>query len=245
MRPDAATYPPLDIPKPITPGVWIVDSGPLWVLGVPLPVRMTVIRLGTGGLLLHSPTHFTPDLKQELERTGPIEHIVLPNIAHWSFAKDWQRHVPGAHTWSAPGLRDRSQVRRADLRLDHDLGPHPPKNWSDELGQIVITGLGGFTEVAFFHKSSRTLVLTDLVQNLEPEKLPRLMRPVARLLGVTAPAGRAPAYLRAIIKLKGEASRQAAQRLVALQPERVIFSHGRWFERDGAVRLRNSLAWIL
>ena len=245
MEADAATYPPLDTLKAITPTIWIVDSGPLRAMGVPLPVRMTVIQLGTGGLLLHSPTRFTPELKEELERTGPIEHIVSPNVAHWSFVKIWQRHVPGAQTWAAPGLRERGQVRRAALRLDHDLGLDAPKAWSNELDQIVIPGLGGFAEVAFFHRASRTLVLTDLVQNLESEKLPRLIRPIAYMLGVTAPTGKAPAYLRAIVKLKGRQSREAAERLVALQPERVIFSHGRWFERDGGSRLRNSLAWLL
>jgi hypothetical protein len=80
---------------------------------------------------------------------------------------------------------------------------------------------------------------------LEPEKLPRLIRPVAYLLGVTAPAGKAPAYLRAVAKLKGQRWREAAGRLVAFKPERVIFSHGRWWESDGASRLRTSLAWLL
>jgi hypothetical protein len=35
------TYPPLDVLKPVTEGVWIVDSGPLHVFGLTLPIRMT------------------------------------------------------------------------------------------------------------------------------------------------------------------------------------------------------------
>ena len=34
-------------------------------------------------------------------------------------------------------------------------------------------------------------------------------------------------------------------RLVALDPERVIFAHGRWFERNGAAQLRRSFGWLL
>jgi len=39
---DDITYPPLDVPKPVADGIWIVDSGPLRVFGVlGLPIRMT------------------------------------------------------------------------------------------------------------------------------------------------------------------------------------------------------------
>ena len=88
-------------------------------------------------------------------------------------------------------------------------------------------------------------MLTDLVVNLEAEKLPPLMRPGARLLGVVAPDGKAPAYLRLLLRMKREEAKAAAARLVAWNPDRVVFSHGRWFEAEGAARLRRSLAWLL
>src|SRR4051812_5586425 len=69
------SYPPLDVPKPIAKNLWNVDSGPLRVMGlIPLPVRMTIIRLADGGLLLHSPTRFDFDMARELEQIGPIRH---------------------------------------------------------------------------------------------------------------------------------------------------------------------------
>jgi hypothetical protein len=33
--------------------------------------------------------------------------------------------------------------------------------------------------------------------------------------------------------------------MLAWSPERVIFSHGRWFDRDGAAALRRAFAWLL
>ncbi|AWN43982.1 DUF4336 domain-containing protein [Methylobacterium durans] len=238
-------YPPLDVPKPVDEGIWIVDSGPLRVLGMPLPVRMTVLRLSDGGLWLHSPTRYDPDLHETLEIFGPIRHLVAPNSAHWTFVEAWQRHCPEARVWAAPGLRDRAQVRKSGLRIDFDLPETAPADWTRDLTQVVVPGLAGFREVAFHHRASRTLLLTDLVQNLEPDRLPAPMRPLARLARVTAPTGRAPAYLRLAVKLKGRAPAEAARRLVGFQPVRVIFSHGRWFERDGTARLARSLAWLL
>jgi hypothetical protein len=103
----------------------------------------------------------------------------------------------------------------------------------------------GFREIDFFHAPSRTLVLTDLIVNVEAEKLPVVVRPMARLAGVVAPDGKAPIYLRALVKAKRAAAAQAARRMVDWGPERVIFSHGRWFERDGTAALRRSLTWLL
>ena len=242
--PDPATYPPLDVPKPVAEGLWIVDSGPMRILGAPLPVRMTVVRLASGDLWLHSPTPYDDNLRRELERHGPIRHLVAPDIAHWTFLEGWQQRSPDAVTWAAPGLRERAQVKKSAVRLDRDLGEAPPPEWAGDMEQTVVRG-AGFSEVAFFHRPSRTLILTDIVQNLEPEKLPTIMRQVARFNGVLAPDGKAPVYLRLILRAKRRAAAAAVTRMLAWNPERVIFSHGRWFDRDGAAALRRSFRWLV
>ena len=45
--------------------------------------------------------------------------------------------------------------------------------------------------------------------------------------------------------MRRAAASAAARRLLAFSPERVIFSHGAWFARDGEARLRRSLRWLL
>ena len=165
------TYPPLDTLKPVADNLWIVDSGPQQ-MGISLPVRMTVIRLSGGEVLLHSPTRYNEALRQDIEALGPIRHLVAPNIAHWTHLKEWQTRCPGAETSAAPNLRQRSQVQKAGVRLDRDLTEAPPEEWRQDLEQAIVPGGAGFREVAFLHKPSRTVILTDLVQNLEPEKLP-------------------------------------------------------------------------
>ena len=235
------TYPPLDVPKAVVEGIWIVDSGPISAFGMPLPVRMTAIRLSGGGVLLHSPTRFTPALKEALQALGPIGHLVAPNLAHWMFLRDWQRALPDAVVWAAPGVRQRGAVRRSGLQIDRELGAQAPADWADEITQVAVPGGAGFVEIALFHKPSRTLVLTDIVQNLEPARLPTGMR----ALGGAGPEARPPVYLRALVKLGGgQAARAAARRLIALAPERLIMTHGRPIERDAAARLTTSLRWL-
>ncbi len=237
-------YPPLDTPKPVADDVWIIDSLLPGAVGRVLPARMTVIRV-PDGLLLHSPTRFDPALLEQLQRIAPVRHLVAPNFAHWMFLLPWQRACPEAVTWAAPGLRRRRPVRKSGVRLDHDLGDRAPVEWGDGLILVAVPGGLGWREAALFHRATRTLVLADLVVNLEEEKLPRAVRPAARLLGTVAPDGMPPAYLRAVIKLRRRGAAAAAQTLLALRPERVIFAHGRWFERDGAAALRRSMRWLL
>jgi hypothetical protein len=95
---EQATYPPVDVLKPVAEGLWIVDSGPLSAYGLALPLRMTVVRLSSGDLWLHSPTRFDGELKREMEKIGPIRHLVAPDIAHWMHLQDWQRACPEATT---------------------------------------------------------------------------------------------------------------------------------------------------
>jgi hypothetical protein len=238
------TYQPIDEPKPVANDIWLVDSGPMRVAGMPIPVRMTVIRLPDNSLLLHSPTQFSFALKEKLETLGTVRHLVAPNTAHWSFMAEWQAHFPDATSWGAPGLRKRPAVAKAGLRLDRDLADGTPTEWQDAIEVVVVEGQA-LVEAVLFHRPSRTLVLTDLVVNVEPDKLPLPVRLGAKLVGAAAPHGRAPIYARAAIKAGGERVVAAGQRLVALAPERVIFAHGAWFDTDGTARLRAALDWLL
>jgi hypothetical protein len=237
-------YPPLDTLKPIAENLWIVDSGPLGSV-LRLPIRMTAIKLRSGKLWLHSPTRLTPNLKAELEALGLVGHLVAPNSAHWIHLESWQAAYPNAQTWAAPRLRDRRAVRRSGLRLDHDLSSTAPAEWAGEIEQVVVPGGGGFREVAFLHRPTRTAVLTDLIDNLEASRLPVTTRVLARLAGALAPTGKAPVYLRLVVNLRRRGAAAAAAQVVAWEPERVIFAHGKWFDSEASASLRRSLDWLV
>jgi hypothetical protein len=110
---------------------------------------------------------------------------------------------------------------------------------------VVVPGGFGVNEVAFLHRSTATLILTDLIENFEPEKVNVLVRPLVRLAGAMAPDGKAPIHLRFAINRKRKAAAAAAQRVVDWAPERVIFAHGRWFDANAATQLRRSLRWLI
>ena len=52
------------------------------------------------------------------------------------------------------------------------------------------------TEIVLFHRRSRTLVLTDLIENFEPQRLGVAMRLLTRLAGAQDPNGGTPRDMR-------------------------------------------------
>jgi hypothetical protein len=101
------------------------------------------------------------------------------------------------------------------------------------------------TEVVFFHRPTRTLVLTDLIENFERQKLASpLMRLLTRWGGVQDPDGQMPRDMRLTFARTKPQLRAAVETMVGWNPERVILAHGRWYDRDGTQELRRAFRWL-
>lgn len=241
-------YPPLDVPKQLAENVWIVD-GPIVQMAlfggkVPFPTRMTIVRLGSGDLWLHSPTEPNPTVFAAVEALGRVAHLVSPNRLHYAHIAAWKARYPDAIAWASPGVRERARSQRIEVAFDRDLGDAPPSEWAEELDQLVFRGSRFVEEVVFFHRSTRTLVLTDLIQNFERDKLPGWMWPVAKLGGVAYPDGKTPLDFRLSFAGRMQLARDAMTKMKAWHPERIVLSHGRCFEENGARELERAFGWV-
>jgi hypothetical protein len=93
MHDDAlATYPPLNTPKRVAENIWIVDG--------------SVIRLGAGERFIHSPTPFTPSLRDEIGRAGKVRFIVGPNCIHYWWIPEWKAAFPQADVYLALHIQE-------------------------------------------------------------------------------------------------------------------------------------------
>lgn len=242
-----ATYPPLNTLKSVAPGVHIVD-GPEIRFGMPwpkmaFPTRMTVIRLAGGELFIHSPTPLLPALQAEIAALGTPRWIIGPNRIHYWWIPEWKAAFPDAEVYLAPRIREQSgdRIDFACLEFDRPTG-YP---WDAEIETLPITG-GFMTEVEFFHAASRTLILTDLIENFEPHKLQSLLQRWLTWLGAAQdPDGQMPRDMRLTFSAQREQLQAAVARMIAWNPERVLLAHGRWYDRDGAAELRRAFRWLL
>ena len=239
-------YEPLDTLKSIAEDIWIVDGPEVGMrsmgITLPFPTRMTVVRLPSGNLWVHSPVAWSDELARDLMALGPVLHLVAPNTLHYSYLADWQARFPEARSYGAPGL---SAKARQPICIDEVLGEKAPPSWEGAFDQCRVLGRI-LSEVDFFHHPSRTLILTDLIENFEPSRLrPRWLRWIIRLAGPTDPDGKAPFDMQwSFIGRKREV-RTAVERMIAWAPERIVIAHGRWYDRNGVDELRRAFRWVL
>jgi hypothetical protein len=238
------TYAPLNTLKSVADNVWLVD-GPVIQFGMPwpkmpFPTRMTIIRIG-GALFVHSPTPLTADLKREIDAIGRPRWIVGPNRIHYWWIPDWRAAFPDAEVYLAPRIKE-----QAGTRIDFPCAALDRANgypWDSGIATLPIAGCY-MTEYEFFHRASRTLVLTDLIENFEPAKLDSfVVRWLTRLGGVQHPNGSMPRDMR--LTFDKAALKAAVEIMIGWQPERNVLAHGRWYETNGANELRRAFRWLL
>ncbi len=224
----------------VAQNLWIAEGEPVRWFTMPFPTRMTIIRLRSGELFVHSPIRLTSSLATDLESLGPIGHIVSPNKIHHLFMGEWAAAYPEAKLYASPGLA----ARRKDLDFEMELDETEHTSWSADLEHLLFRGSRFLTEVVFFHRPSKTLILGDLIENFDPKSLSWFHRLLARAGGVLAPRGGTPRDFRSTFTDKLSA-RRCAEHLLAWRPERVIFSHGLWVQRDAGPFLERAFSWAL
>jgi hypothetical protein len=233
----ASLYEPINVYKPIAPDIGIVD-GPfeyLTVGGITLPLpfttRMTVVRLSNGDLFLHSPVRFDARLAGELRGLGRVRHLVSPNQFHYAHIGEWARAFPETISWASPGVRRRARARHMDIDFTRDLDAGAPQEWRLEIDQLLFPG-GYFKEFVFFHKASRTLILTDAIINIELDKISEPWRTVVRLSGMYHPYGQIFFGMRLPLIFQWGERKAAIAKILSWRPQRILLSHGRCFDAD-------------
>jgi hypothetical protein len=151
---------------------------------VAVNVRMTVTRLSSGELLVYNPIAPTQEcLRSILELGAPLKYIILGTAAyeHKVFVGPFSRRFPGADVyvgpqqWSFPlnlpvqfyGIFSKGVLKHNDTNTP----------WADDFEQKILAApkfavAGLYTEVAMYHKASRTLLVTDAVIQI-PTQPPR------------------------------------------------------------------------
>ncbi|KAL1514637.1 hypothetical protein AB1Y20_003730 [Prymnesium parvum] len=175
----------------VLPGrLWTFDQL-LGVFYVHVPIRMSVLRLDSGGLFVYAPVAPTKEVLKMLAPIiaayGPVRHIVLPSVApeHKANAGPFARKFPEATFWTT----DRQYSFPANLPptwlgLPRGAKTLPPSSTTDgplagELDFEVLTAKASkesvFQEAAFYHRSSRSLFVCDSIISVTSTPPPILL----------------------------------------------------------------------
>ncbi len=178
--------------RQIVPGqVWVFEQiqGIFYVI---TPIRMTVIHLETGGLLIYAPVAPTREciqLLRELEAIhGAVKYIILPTtsgLEHKVFVGPFARRCPDASLYVAPNqwsfpvnlpLSWLGMPKHRTFVLPFNSADAP---FSQDLDYAILPpinlNLGDFQEVAFLHRATKTLLVTDCLVSV-PFEPPAVMQ---------------------------------------------------------------------
>ena len=202
------------------------------------PGRMTVARLHTGELWLCSPIPIDDTLAEELAALGPVAHIVAPNRLHHLHLRGAIDRYPEATVWAAPGLPD----KRKDIAFAAVLHDDTQAPWDDELPHVFLAGSPWMNEVVFWHRASRSLVLTDLMFNLH-EVRGWFTKLVLRMVRAYRRPGQSR-MVRVTTRDK-DAFAKSLRRMMAWEIDRIVVAHGEIVADDPKATLAGALAWVL
>ena len=219
----------------LTDTIWHVAI-PHVFMGLHVGSRMTVVKLSSGGLLLHSPVPVNEDLAAELAALGEVKHIVCPNLFHHVFAAEVKQRYPQALLHGPAKLAG----KRKDLTLDATLSETPHPDWGDDFELVFIEG-SMLQETVFYHSASRTLIAADLIENFR-QCDHGFTRWYLKLGGLWQKPGWHP-ILR-LVYLNRRKARASITRILEWPFEKLSLAHGEVITENARNQARHGLEWL-
>ncbi len=226
-------------PRELAPGLWLLERRLTMPPGLVLPVNTTIVRLRSGGLVVLSPPAPDPATAAAISALGRVEALVAPNSFHYVFAAGQLASFPGAKLFLAPGLAERIP----ELPPATPLGEAAADLWAGEIDQAIFGPVGAIAEVTFFHRSSATLMMTDLAFNMRT--IDGVYQTVGwRLFGVPAAFGPSRTARLAFLR-DADAARPYLQRIARWEFQRIVVAHGEPVETNAGSEFRRAFARYL
>jgi Domain of unknown function (DUF4336) len=216
--------------------IWVHEDT-MALAGTQLRLRMTIIKLADGSLWLHSPTQLSPQLKADIEQLGPVSCIVGASNGHNLWLQQWQQAFPEARLYVSAGIVKKLQLSQYQL-LDESFD----NIWQQDVDIEHMQGVPFFNESVFLHKKTRSLIVTDFIQNHSDERATGRAGLISRFilepLGFKGICVAPPLKMGFMIKDK-PAFAASIQALQEWDFERIIVTHGDIIEQDAKLLLNN------
>lgn len=192
-------------------------SYPLNLFGMKVGRNVTLFRLRSGKLVIHSTAPFTEADVTAIREFGEPGWLLDATNFHDTLAR------PGVAAYP-----DLPYLVPEGFPLAGKLKTHPleevPSEWKGELKVIKIDGMPSINEHAFYHPESKTLVIADLLFNLPDSVGAFTLGFLGLISGIKKHPGNSRMF-RLAIKNR-EAFERSLQRLLALDFEQIIVAHG-------------------
>lgn len=217
----------------------------LWLISQPfklgvanIGLNSSIVKLSDGSLVLIAPGRISPEQKVKIDALGPVKHLIAPNLWHHLFLAKAKALFPEAKIYRPDGL----EKKQPKLNFSASLSESIDFPWLQDLGQYFIAGMPLVNEYNFYHKESKTLIVTDAFFNVQCQQ--GLLGTMLLKTFGTYKRPTCSKLFRFMIKDKA-AFKQSIYKIMELDVERLIMSHGEVLHRDGKRLFREAYEPLL
>lgn len=135
-------------------------------------------------------------------------------------------------------------MRHPDIAVDETLINHVETPWSGEIEHCVIEGHRVLDEVAFLHKCSRTLIITDFIQKHYRLGLPWIWRSIKNAIGILGKTGGVSLDIKLSVRNK-TVMRQSIRTILGWDFDHLIVAHGHCLHGNAKEQVANAFDWLI
>ena len=194
----------------------VVMSFPLRFFGIDFARNVTLLRLSDGRVIVHSTAAFTEKDVAAMRTFGEPAWLVDATLLHETFAKAGRAALPALPYLAPDGFKEISGV------ATQPLDP-PPSDWAGEIEVLQVAGTKK-KEHLFFHRRSRTLVVSDLFFSFPAETEGWARFFARRIMGLPPNLFGVSRFFRLLITDK-QAFERSINKMLEWDFERVVVAH--------------------
>jgi hypothetical protein len=206
-------------------------------LGFHFPARMTVLPLGGGRIALVSPIPIDAHIANELAALGEVAYLIAPCLLHHLYLADAVKRYPNARVIAPRGFAKKLPDQRIDFELEEQL----PEPLTQAVDVRFVAGAPGLDEFVFFHRATRTLLVTDLVFNIVAPR--GFVAHLVLFMTGTHKRLASSRALRVMVKDRARCAASVAQ-ILTLPFETLVMAHGEIVRDDAQAKLAQALSWL-
>jgi hypothetical protein len=235
-----ASTPPLSGSRvqPIAKDLWELRHELALPGGVRMPLRMTIVRHPGAQLSLISPVPIDDAVAAELRELGEVRQLISPSAFHYFFLAQARQRYPEARLCVPPGISAKNLRSAPDLVFAPD---HPTELGADLCAQ-VLAGAPRAGEVCLLHSPTRTLIVGDLVFNIQHYR--GFATGLVLRLGGTRHR-LAASRVWHLLRDDSKRLRSSIERVLAWDFDRLVVSHGEVVAQRARAALEQGLGFLL
>ncbi len=125
-------------------------------MALPYPTRSAIARLENGDLWVWSPVKLTAGPAAEVDRLGPVRHLVSPTSCTISICRTGRRPIPSAQLWGPQStIRKRARPHVPRTAAGHPTARMASRHRSGVVSRFVRHGRDCLSSSSLSHRNRR------------------------------------------------------------------------------------------